>query len=277
LNNKGRASEQDAVFSFVITAPFWRTWWFMLLALAVFGLVLILVIRRRIAIIKTKANIKQQLNSLEIRALRSQMNPHFIFNSLNSISQLVASKRNDEGLQYLSKFSKLLRLVLDESEKSFISLKDEMRILDLYLQLETLRFGSSFYYTIQADEELDEEETLLPTFLIHPIIENAIWHGLLHKEGERRLIINFQRKDKDKLICIVKDNGIGIEAATFKKQQHLNGEKQQSKGLKMVKERLALLADQQHVGTDFRMEDMKDVNGYISGTKCTIELPVIYE
>ena len=277
LNNKGRASEQDAVFSFVITAPFWRTWWFMLLALAVIGLMLILVIRRRIAIIKTKANIKQQLNSLEIRALRSQMNPHFIFNSLNSISQLVASKRNDEGLQYLSKFSKLLRLVLDESEKSFISLKDEMRILDLYLQLETLRFGSSFYYTIQADEELDEEETLLPTFLIHPIIENAIWHGLLHKEGERRLIINFQRKDKDKLICIVKDNGIGIEAATFKKQQHLNGEKQQSKGLKMVKERLALLADQQHVGTDFRMEDMKDVNGYISGTKCTIELPVIYE
>ena len=277
LNNKGRASEQDAVFFFVITAPFWKTTWFILSALAFLGLVLILLFRRRIAMIKTKADIQRQLMALEIRALRSQMNPHFIFNSLNSISQLVASKRNEEGLQYLSKFSKLLRMVLNQSEKSFIPLKDEILIIDLYLQLETLRFGSSFSYTIHTDDKLDEEEILVPSFLIHPVIENAIWHGLLHKDGERRLIINFQGKDKDKLICIVKDNGIGIEAATLKKQQQLNGEKQSSKGLKMVKERLALLDEQNNGTTSFKLEDMKDDNGYISGTKCSIELPVIYE
>ena len=221
--------------------------------------------------------LNKDLSDWRVAALRAQMNPHFIFNSLNSISQLVASKQNEEGLQYLSKFSKLLRMVLDESEKSFISIKDEIKMLDLYLQLETLRFGNSFSYTIHADDTLDEEETLLPSFLIHPIIENAIWHGLLHKEGERRLIIRFIKKDKDKLICIVKDNGIGIEAATLKKRQQLNGEKQESKGLKMVKERLGLLEDQNHSSTSFKMEDMKDDNGYVSGTKCTLELPVIYE
>ncbi len=277
LNNKGISSQQDAVYSFIITSPFWKTWWFLLSAITILTLVAILLFRRRIAMIKTKADIQRQLMALEIRALRSQMNPHFIFNSLNSISQLVASKRNEEGLQYLSKFSKLLRLVLNQSEKSFIPLKDEILILDLYLQLETLRFGSSFSYTIHTDDSLDEEEILVPSFLIHPIIENAIWHGLLHKDGERRLIINFQGKDKDKLICIVKDNGIGIEAAALKKQQQLNGEKQPSKGLKMVKERLALLDEQNNGTTNFKLEDMKDDNGYISGTKCTIELPVIYE
>ena len=266
-----------APFTFEISPPFWKTWWFISIVVASCVLLAIVLFRRRIATIKAKAAIDQQLAGLEIRALRSQMNPHFIFNSLNSISQLVASRQNDEGLQYLNKFSKLLRLVLEESENSFISLKDEIKILDLYLQLETLRFGSSFSYSIHSDEAIDEEETLVPCFLIHPIIENAIWHGLLHKEGERRLIINFHQQEKDKLECVVKDNGIGIEAASQKKAQRLNGEKRQSKGLKIVKDRLALMEQQQHTTTAFRMEDMKDENGFISGTKVTIQLPVQYE
>ena len=264
-------------FSFEINPPFWKTWWFILIVIASCVLLAIVLFRRRIAIIKARAAVEQQLAGLEIRALRSQMNPHFIFNSLNSIAQLVASRQNDEGLQYLNKFSKLLRLVLEESENSFISLKDEIKILDLYLQLESLRFGSSFSYSIHSDDGIDEEETLVPCFLIHPVIENAIWHGLLHKEGERRLIINFHQQEKDKLECVVKDNGIGIEAASQKKAQQLNGEKRQSKGLKIVKDRLALMEQQQQTTTAFRMEDMKDDNGFISGTKVTIQLPVQYE
>lgn len=264
-------------FGFHISPPFWKTWWFFVSFISVLVMLGIFLFRRRIALIKTKAAVQQQLMSLEIRALRSQMNPHFIFNSLNAIAQLVASRQNDKGLEYLSKFSKLLRLVLDESENSFIPLKDEIRILDLYLQLESLRFGSSFTYSIKVDDLIDEEETLLPSFLIHPIIENAIWHGLLHKEGDRRLIINFSRKGIDKLLCVVKDNGIGIEAAALKKQQHLNGEKQESKGLKMVKERLSLLEEQHHTAAAFMMEDLKDENGLISGTRCTLEIPVVYE
>ncbi|MBC7849892.1 MAG: histidine kinase [Chitinophagaceae bacterium] len=277
VNGKGTASQRAALFSFTITAPFWKSIWFIGFLIIATGLTAYALFHRRIGIIKRKAAITQQLTTLEIRSLRSQMDPHFIFNSLNSIAQLVASKRTDEGLQYLNKFSKLLRTVLEESENSMISLKDEMKILDLYLQLESLRFGSSFFYTIHADDALDEEETLLPSFLIHPLVENAIWHGLLHKEGDRRLIINFHKPGKDQLECIVKDNGIGVEAATLRRGQELNGEKRQSRGLKIVRDRLRLMQQQKEIESNLTMEDLKDDTGKISGTKVTIKFPVLYE
>ena len=100
---------------------------------------------------------------------------------------------------------------------------------------------------------------------------------MLHKEGERRLIIHFDKTENDQVTCVIKDNGIGIEAASFQKAERLNGEKKQSKGLKMVKERLKLIAQQQNTQADFKIEDMKDENGYTSGTKVTIQLPMIYE
>lgn len=220
--------------------------------------------------------LNQDLATSQLTALRSQMNPHFIFNSLNAIAQLIASKKNEEGLEYLSKFSKLMRLVLDESSNNLISLKDEKRILDLYLQLESLRFGSSFSHSIHISEELDEEETFLPSFIIHPIVENAVWHGLLHKEGPRRLIIEFLKQGNDQLVCIIKDNGIGIKAATEKKAGNLNGETQESKGLKIIRDRLVLLQKQYNVDTGITLEDLQE-DSIISGTKVTIQLPVIYD
>ncbi|MEO5647684.1 MAG: histidine kinase, partial [Chitinophagaceae bacterium] len=220
--------------------------------------------------------LNQDLAASQLTALRSQMNPHFIFNSLNSIAQLVASKKNDEGLEYLNKFSKLMRLVLDESGNNLITLKDEKRMLDLYLQLESLRFGSSFSHSIHISEELDEEDTLLPSFIIHPIVENAVWHGLLHKEGKRRLIIDFMRKGSEQLVCIVKDNGIGIKAAREKKAEHLNGEAQESKGLQIIRERLVLLEKQYHIPTSIVLEDLEE-NHIITGTRVTIQLPAVYE
>ncbi|MGZ5190416.1 MAG: histidine kinase, partial [Flavisolibacter sp.] len=220
--------------------------------------------------------LNQDLATSQLTALRSQMNPHFIFNSLNSIAQLVASKQNEEGLQYLTKFSKLLRLVLDESSNNFISLKDEVKILDLYLQLESLRFDSSFNYTIHIDDALDEEEVMLPSFLIHPVVENAVWHGLLHKTGERRLIINFIKKSEEEIHCIIKDNGIGIDAAIVKRKDQLNGEIHHSKGLQIVVDRLELLQQQYGIETFMKTEDLKD-GDFDSGTKVIIQLPVIYE
>jgi LytS/YehU family sensor histidine kinase len=167
--------------------------------------------------------------------------------------------------------------VLDESNKDFISLKDEIKMLDLYLQLESLRFESSFNYNINVDDNLDDEEVMLPAFLIHPVVENAIWHGLLHKEGERRLIIQFLKSSNDGLHCIIKDNGIGIDAALLKKKNSINGEVHPSKGLLLVSDRLALLQQQYGVDSYIITEDLSDGDTFRSGTKVTIQIPVIYE
>ncbi|MGZ5255988.1 MAG: sensor histidine kinase, partial [Flavitalea sp.] len=222
--------------------------------------------------------LNQNLATSQLTALRSQMNPHFIFNSLNSIAQLIASKQNEEGLEYLTKFSRLLRLVLEGSGQDLLSMKDEIKMLELYLQLESLRFDGSFNYAIHVDDDLDEEEVLLPSFLIHPVVENAIWHGLLHKAGERRLIIEFTKKTKDQLHCIIKDNGIGINSAPRAKKANQKDDIQHaSKGLQLVSGRLDLLQQQHGIDTFMITQDMNDVERYGTGTKVTIQLPLIYE
>ncbi len=221
------------VYSFTIRPPFWKTWWFILYCLAAVAFILIFWMKKREAAIGKKAAekalVQQQLIELEIKAQRAQMNPHFIFNSLNAISSLIASRQNEKGLQYLSRFSKLLRMVVDENETSFISLKDELELLRLYLQLEALRFVDSFTYNIQADSMLNTDQVMLPSFLIHPLVENAVWHGLLHKEGERKLLIEFRRDSSRQLLCIVQDNGIGITAAKKIKAERLNGASRKEK------------------------------------------------
>jgi ligand-binding sensor domain-containing protein len=175
-------------FSFSIRPPFWQTWWFRSLAVLLVVATVFYFVKRRINSIKTKAGLRLQLSQLEARALRSQMNPHFIFNSLNAISMLVAGGQNEKGISYLGKFSRLLRMVLDDAENNYTSIRDEIRILELYLQLESLRFGNSFQYKITVDPDLDKD-VQIPSLLVHPLAENAVWHGLLHKEGDRQLKI----------------------------------------------------------------------------------------
>lgn len=227
----------------------------------------------KISSYKQQAEMEKQLIQQELVALRSQMNPHFIFNSLNAIKMLVAGNQNEMGLQYLSKFSKLMRMVLDESENNFTSLRDELKMLDLYLQLESLRFGESFFYTITMDEGMDDDDMQIPSFIIQPVVENSVWHGLLHKEGERRLMIHFSSTKSQCLQCVIKDNGIGIEAGSAMKEQRLEGNIQKPKGLQMLRERLLLLQSQFGVQTSLTMEDLKDNSGFVSGTRVTIEMP----
>jgi ligand-binding sensor domain-containing protein/two-component sensor histidine kinase len=273
----GEFNSEPVGWKFMIRAPFWKTTWFQLMTLAIASLMVAILVRQRIKSLKAKALLQQQYTELEVKALRNQMNPHFIFNSLNSISTLVAASHNEKSLEYLGKFSKLLRLVLDESEDNYVTLKDEVKLLDLYLQMEQLRFGESFKYTITIEKEIDQDDTLLPSFIIHPLAENAIWHGLLHKHGERKLIIAFTKKGDSILQCVVKDNGIGMEAAKKMKGQRLNGVLQKSKGLQLVKDRLRILGKQTGLHTSFIIEDAKDSNGLVNGTKVTVEIPVKYE
>lgn len=273
--------EISTPFSFVIKPPFWKTWWFIALSTILTGYFVVYFFQDRIRKIKKREKMKREyerkIAETEMLALRAQMNPHFVFNSLNSISMLVAGQQNEKGLEYLSKFSRLLRLVLDESENNLITLRDEIRMLDLYLQLESLRFGDSFFYTFHVEEQIEDEETLIPSLLLHPIVENAVWHGLLHKQGERRLIMNFSKTEDNMLRCVVKDNGIGIEQAKLMKQERLNGTEQKSKGLQIVQDRLKMIELEYNAKTSLVMEDMQDLNGNITGTKAIITLPFIYE
>ncbi|MFT3948957.1 MAG: histidine kinase [Agriterribacter sp.] len=274
-------SHTNASYQFIIQKPFWQTWWFYTICAVVTGAGIYVWIKQKEKSIKKaaaeKAAIQKHIAELETKALKSQMNPHFVFNSLNSIAHLVASNQNEKGIEYLTKFSKLLRIILEESENNFVVLKDEIKMLDLYLQIEAMRFGDSFSYSIKADNNIEEDETSVPALLLHPLVENAVWHGLLHKQGQRRLMIHFKKITEDLLQCTIKDNGIGIEAAKAMKEKRLNGIAQQSKGTQLVKDRLKMLEQQFDKPAYFVMEDIHAGNYSISGTKVTIQFPVLYE
>lgn len=218
--------------------------------------------------------IGKKVAETRLMALRAQMNPHFIFNSLNSIQECIVNYKIEDANTYLSRFSKMLRMVIDYSERNFISLEKEIEFLNLYLGLESLRFGQSFKYTIEVDPDLDEEESKIPSLLIQPFAENAIWHGLLHKEGSRELNIRFKIRDEDQLLCIIEDNGIGRKRAAEIKAGKFDAQKHESKGMKISQERIDLVRLQTDQSTDIRIEDLYDESGNANGTRVTVTLPL---
>lgn len=254
-------------YSFTIRPPFWQTWWFRLSVIAVIALFTVLLFRRRIASFKTRAAIRQQMAELEAKAIRAQMNPHFIFNSLNAIQESIVLNDYDTSYQYLSKFSKLLRLVLNNSEKNLIPLRDEIDMNRLYLELESLRFKHSFSYTITIDDAIDPDMTLFPSLMLQPFIENAVWHGLMHKDGEKKLAIRF-RLWQQQLECIIEDNGIGRERAAAIKKQKLGAQYFESKGTDLARQRMRLLHESGTMEAGLVIEDLKE------GTRVTIRVPL---
>jgi putative methionine-R-sulfoxide reductase with GAF domain/ligand-binding sensor domain-containing protein len=205
--------------------------------------------------------------------LRLQMNPHFLFNSLSSIQHLVVSQQTSRAYKYLTVFSNLLRSLLQYAESNFISLDKEMAMLRMYLDLETLRFDESFKYTIDVDESLTQEDVLLPSLMVQPFAENAIWHGLMHKEGDKKLHIRFNNHHDDYLTCIVEDNGIGRRAAAAIRRKNISTMVHESKGIRIIEERLKLL--QQKTGKPAHVEiiDKADDAGGPAGTKIMIVIP----
>lgn len=165
--------------------------------------------RRRDALEKKKmADFKAKVAETELKALRSQMNPHFIFNSLNSISDFIAKNDTKQANEYLIKFSKLTRAILENSEKKWISVEEDLELMELYMQIESLRLKNKFLYTIDVDEKIDIEDTLIPPLILQPFIENSIWHGLAKKPNSGHINITM-RKANDLIHCIVEDNGVG--------------------------------------------------------------------
>jgi len=221
--------------------------------------------------------IGKKVAETRLMALRSQMNPHFIFNSLNAIQDCIVNAKIEDAQVYLSSFSKLLRMVIDYSELNFISLEKEIGFLTLYLQLESLRFGNSFYFEIEVDDMLDREETMIPSLLVQPFVENAIWHGLLHKKEERKLFISFSQNGQDHLVFRVTDNGIGRRKAEEMKSGKINGINHQSKGMRISQERIDLVKLQSHINPEIMIEDLEDGNGNATGTRVTVTLPLEVE
>jgi ligand-binding sensor domain-containing protein len=270
----GKPSSNTAGFAFTIRPPWWQTWWFRLSAtLAVAGMIYFL-FRRRIQLVKNKASIRQQMTELKGQALRAQMNPHFIFNCLNAIQELIVREQYTASYNYLSKFSKLLRMVLAMSEKNLIPLNNEIAMCMLYLELESMRFKNSFGYTIQVDPEIDTDTVFIPTLLMQPFIENAIWHGLMQKEGEKKLSIHFTEQN-GRLICTISDNGIGRKRSAEIKAQKIGSRHFDSKGMELAKQRIENLhADGAH-DTAIEITDCTDEQGNATGTivRITISSP----
>ncbi len=193
---------------------------------------------------KRKENLfKQNIAESEMKALRAQMNPHFMFNSLNAIQQMVLNNENDNAFHYLDTYSKLTRKILENSEKKWITVADEIKFLELYLSIESLRFQHSFTYEIKMDDEVSVHTDRVPAVVIQPYVENAIKHGLLPQKGEQKLLIAFNRKADDCLEVIVEDNGVGRKYARELKK--VPGH--QSLGMTITENRLRLLEGKKEI------------------------------
>ncbi|MCB0707640.1 MAG: histidine kinase [Saprospiraceae bacterium] len=217
--------------------------------------------------------LNQRMAETRLMAVRAQMNPHFIFNSLNSIQECILSEKIDAAYHYLSKFSRLLRLILDYSSRNFIRLDQEIHLLELYLELEKMRFDEQFSFQITAEPDLDIDAFRLPSLLIQPFVENSIWHGLLPKSGSRKLLIHFAEDQEEFLICTVEDNGIGRAAAKARKSKQIPTETHESKGMNLALERIEAVTQQTGQHASITIEDLEDDQGNALGTRVIIRLP----
>lgn len=260
--------EQVKEITINITPPFWKSNWFILLtAIAAVSLVY-LFYRRRIKQLEQKANIDRLLAQTEMKALHAQMNPHFIFNCLNSIREMILNNENSQASVYLSKFARLIRITLNHSSKSFITLQETIDYLERYIEMEQIR-NSNFICNIKADEQLPADDILLPPMLIQPFIENAIWHGTI--PGKQLHVTIHFRKDNDYLICVIDDDGIGINTSLQNKQTLSDNE---SFGILNTKQRIYLLNEKYRLHCSVTIEDKSVKSGqHETGTIITLYLP----
>ncbi|NOR86338.1 MAG: hypothetical protein GQ527_01890, partial [Bacteroidales bacterium] len=216
----------------------------------------------------------EQINSLRQKVLRSQMNPHFIFNSLNAIQSYVLKSDTKQAVKYLNSFAKLIRMILDSSRFDYINLQKEINILEYYLELQQLRFGDKFTWSLDVDSNIDTEAILIPPMLAQPFIENAIEHGLQHLSGSGIIKISFVRAN-DSIIFKVSDNGIGREASRKLQKDLIHGS--DSLSTKIFKERLFTLNKYSGQKITHDIVDLKDNDHNARGTMVIINIPIIFK
>jgi len=236
-DNEGRKGP-SATFRLIIAPAFWQTWWFRAAIVVAAGFVIYMLVRKRIGNIRKEAAFKQQFIETEMMALRAQMNPHFIFNCLSAIDNLIQTNQQAKATTYLARFARLIRSVLDSTRNNTVPFQKDLESLQLYLQMEQFRCNNRFDYHIAVDDELLHGDYKVPPLIIQPFIENAIHHGLLNKqENDRRLDVSIHLKE-DAIFYTVTDNGIGRAAAGHIKA--LNRPEHISYGIDITKKRIHL-------------------------------------
>jgi len=221
---------------------------------------------------KEIALINQQLAEAQLSALQTQMNPHFIFNSLNSIKGMILENEQLKASRYLSKFAQMIRMTLNQSREIFTTMCENLEHLENYLEMEKLRFDDSFTYRIVIGEGIDKEDTLIPTLMTQPLAENAIWHGLMQKEGEKKLLICFTQMDET-ISCTIEDNGIGIRRS---EQIRLSSRHaHQSVGLSNIRNRIKILNEKFDIGCCLDIIDLNDLSEDSTGTCAVLRFNVI--
>lgn len=278
VNQNGIASAPISM-KLSVNAPFWQKWWFYVLVSLLFVSVFWMYFRTRLKraekekqIALEKAEIDKELVFSQLENLRSQMNPHFIFNALNSIQEYIVTNEKETASAFLVKFSRLIRIYLEHSRESEVQLEEELKALRLYLELEKDRFEDALEYTISVDENLDTISVKIPSLFLQPYIENALKHGLLHKKDNRILTISFTLNDKkDGLLCTITDNGIGREAsaALNSKRAYLHKSFATSANAK----RIELINKTRIRKTTVTIEDLHDENNKAQGTRVAIFIP----
>ena len=227
---------------------------------------------QQLEIEKTKAEFQHQTTELEMQALRAQMNPHFIFNSLNSINRFILQNDKAQASEYLTKFSRLVRLILQNSQAALIPLESELEALKLYLELEAVRFNHHFEYKINVDEDLDVDIIKVPPLIIQPYAENAIWHGLMHKEEKGHLEIELFQSE-EVLCCKITDDGVGGQRAAELKSKSASTHK--SMGMRITADRIAMLQQKKQIDTTIKITDLVLPDGSAAGTEVLLKIPVM--
>jgi anti-sigma regulatory factor (Ser/Thr protein kinase) len=276
MYGNGFVNSETTELNFVVNKPYWQKWWFILFVITVLGFLIYRFDKWRTASINRKSQeiinrieLEKSANQSKLKALKSQMNPHFFFNALNTIQSFVLENDKKMAVNFLGKFSTLTRSILEMSDKDEVSVADEIKVLQLYLDIEMVRFNDDFEYKITTND-FDTELFKIPSLLLQPYIENAIKHGLLHKEGLKRLLISFTLEATE-LRIVIDDNGIGrkrsMELNAIKNKKHYSYATQANeKRVKLLNE----LAGRK-ITVEYLDETLED--GRVQGTTVIIKIP----
>ncbi len=262
-------------FSFVIERPFYLTWWFYGISVLIILIVVFVIGKAVLDNIKRKESLKKDMIMYRQQALRKQMNPHFIFNSLNSIQHFILQNDKKMSNKYLNRFSKLIRIVLENSQKNTISIDEELAAIELYLEIETLRFKDKFIYTINISNEIDTANCKVPPLLLQPFLENSIWHGLMNINDDRKGVLAFSMNIiDDNIVCVIEDNGVGRYKAKEIKDRSKREHK--SLGSEITNERVELFNYENNKRITMRYIDKYSSDNIAEGTIVEITIPIIY-